>query len=84
MATQTYRLAKRGDALQVDIDEIGTEADTDAVVEAVEDETRSNGFELIRATGRFLADPRPGTKRLLQRLGAIARRYGKRFDVGPI
>jgi hypothetical protein len=84
MGTGGWRLDKRDGALRVEIDAVLPEDEADAVELAIEEEMEHDGVEVIHATGAFLRDPRPGTKRLLRRLGALAQRLGTRFGVGPI
>jgi hypothetical protein len=82
---ERWRLDRRDGALEVDIDASAIEHDdADAIVDASPSEPSDAVFDSIHATGGFLDAPRPGTKGLLRRLGMVARRYGKRFGVGPI
>jgi len=58
--------------------------EADAIVRAAENEADRADVEVVKVTGSLLDDPPSGTTRLLRGLGDVARRHGKRFEVGPI
>jgi hypothetical protein len=44
----------------------------------------ASDFDVVRVTGSMLRDPLKGTVRLLRALGDVAKRHGKRLEIGPI
>ncbi len=63
-----------------------TEADTDAIVAATEELLTHPEVKVVRLDGSVLLSDGPpdGLKNAIRCLDALARRYGKRFVVGPI
>lgn len=81
-----WSVRRAGRALSVDVDRNAVSGgETDAIVDAVSSEARSHDdFDVVQVTGAILGDPPKGTLRLLRALGDVARRHGKRLEIGPI
>lgn len=63
-----------------------SEADTDAIVAAIEDLLSHDGVKVVRLDGPALIsnDPPDGLRRAIRSLDELAKRHGKRLVVGPI
>jgi hypothetical protein len=64
-----------------------SEADTDAIIAAIQDLLSQEAVKLVRLDGPALLDddgPPDGLKNAIRALAAAAERHGKRFVVGPI
>ena len=80
-----WNVSRRARALSVDIDrDAVSSGEGDAIVSAVSSEASVGDFDVLRVTGPVLGDPPKGTVRLLRALGDVARRHGKRLEIGPI
>jgi hypothetical protein len=76
---------RKGRDLRVDVDRNAvSKGEADPIVQAVSSEAASDDFDVVRVTGAMLRDPPSGATRLLKALGDIAKRHGKRLEIGPI
>jgi hypothetical protein len=80
-----WKVSRQGRALSVNVDrDAVSRGEGDAIVSAVSSEAVLGDFDVVRVTGPMLGDPPKGTVRLLRALGDVAKRHGKRLDIGPI
>jgi hypothetical protein len=80
-----WNLSRKGRALSVNVDRSAVSTgEGDAIVSAVSSEAAVGDFDVVRVTGSMLRDPLKGTVRLLRALGDVAKRHGKRLEIGPI
>jgi len=63
-----------------------TEADADAVADAVDELLADPEVDAVRLSGDALTQgtPRDGLNRAIRALGTLAKHHGKEFIVGPI
>jgi predicted nucleic acid-binding protein len=80
-----WTVSRNGRALSVNVDrDAVSKGEGDAIVLALSSEASVGDFDVVRVTGPMLGDPPKGTLGLLRALGAVAKRYGKRLEIGPI
>lgn len=80
-----WNVTRRGRSLRVDVGRDALhDGHEETIVRAVEAEASEDDFDSVRVSGTLLDQPAQGTKALLRRIGEVARRHGKRMDIGPI
>jgi hypothetical protein len=80
-----WKLLRRGHALRVEVEPSALEQHEEGkIISAVEDEAAGDGFDVVHVTGPALEGPADGTRALIRNLADVAKRHGKRLDVGPI
>jgi hypothetical protein len=80
-----WNVSREGHVLNVNVDRDAiSRGDGDAIVSAVSSESALGDFDVVRVTGRMLAEPPNGTVRLLRALGDVAKEHGQRLEIGPI
>jgi len=80
-----WKVSRKGRALSVNVDrDAVARGEGDAIISAVSSEASLGDFDVVRVTGPMLGDPPNGTVRLLRALGDVAKRHGKRLEIGPI
>jgi hypothetical protein len=88
MASSTWTVKRTGERVRIDVSEADgfTETDTKAIADALEDYLFDDSVTVIQFDGPVLMEQGPpnGLGDALRHLGNLARKRGKRFDVGPI
>jgi hypothetical protein len=83
-----WTVTRRGDRVRIDLIEADafSSADTDAIASALEGYLADDEVRVIQLGGPVLLrdGPPDGLSGAIRSLGELARRRGKRFDVGPI